>query len=153
LQAKFKYICIEQNRKYLYSVVITKTGRKSNLQRSHWWYSTQHRNMELYSCISFESRQFFKRIFSFKQINVITGGPLGAEGPGQLTPSIRPWILGMRPVRHGPQGLYSQGALTWKLAFNKVIARAALSKCGARLEAILRGPTQWRVQKFLSIKW
>jgi len=31
LQAKFKYICIGQNRKYLHSVVITKTGRKSNL--------------------------------------------------------------------------------------------------------------------------
>jgi len=31
LQAIFKYICIEQNRKYSYSVVITKTGRKSDL--------------------------------------------------------------------------------------------------------------------------
>ena len=31
LQAKFKYICIEQNRKYLYSVVINKNGRKLNL--------------------------------------------------------------------------------------------------------------------------
>jgi len=29
-----KYICMEQNRKYLHSVVITKTGRKSNLQKS-----------------------------------------------------------------------------------------------------------------------
>ena len=33
LQAKVTYIWIEQNLKYLYSVVITKTGRKSNLQR------------------------------------------------------------------------------------------------------------------------
>jgi len=40
-------------------------------------------------CISFESRQFFKRIFYLKQINVITGGPLGTEGPGQL-PSFPP---------------------------------------------------------------
>ena len=36
--------------------------------------------------ISFESQQFFKRTFYLKQINVITGGPLGAEGPGQLPP-------------------------------------------------------------------
>jgi len=34
LQAKFKYICNEQNREYLYSVVITKTIRKSNMQRN-----------------------------------------------------------------------------------------------------------------------
>jgi len=32
--------CIEQNRKYLYSVVITKSGRKSQLQRNDQWYST-----------------------------------------------------------------------------------------------------------------
>jgi len=31
LQAKFKYVSIEQNRKYLHRVVITKTDRKSNL--------------------------------------------------------------------------------------------------------------------------
>jgi len=31
---KFKYICAEQNRKYLYSVVLTTNGRKSNLQRN-----------------------------------------------------------------------------------------------------------------------
>jgi len=30
LQAKFKYVCIEQYQKYLYSVVVAKTGRKSN---------------------------------------------------------------------------------------------------------------------------
>jgi len=30
-----------------------------------------------------------------------------------------------------------------------VAARAGLSKCGARLGAILRGPIQWRVQKVL----
>jgi len=29
---------------------------------------------------------FFKRILYLKQINVITGGPLGAEGLGQLPP-------------------------------------------------------------------
>jgi len=28
-------MCIEQNQKYLYSVVVTKTGKKSNLQRIH----------------------------------------------------------------------------------------------------------------------
>jgi len=34
-----------------------------------------------------------------------------------------------------------------------IVARAGLSKCGARLETILRGPTQWRVQKIVrSIK-
>jgi len=33
LPAKFKYICIEQNWKYLYWVVITKTDIKSNLCR------------------------------------------------------------------------------------------------------------------------
>jgi len=31
LQAKFKYICIEQKQKYLHSVLITKTGSKSKL--------------------------------------------------------------------------------------------------------------------------
>jgi len=31
LQAKFKYSSIEQNRKYLHSVVVTETDRKSNL--------------------------------------------------------------------------------------------------------------------------
>jgi len=31
VQAKFKYIWIGQNRKYLHSVVITKTGRKANM--------------------------------------------------------------------------------------------------------------------------
>jgi len=30
-----------------------------------------------------------------------------------------------------------------------ICARAGLRKCGARLEALLRGPTQWREQKFL----
>jgi len=30
------------------------------------------------------------------------------------------------------------------------VSRAGLSKCGARLEALLRGPIQWRVQKVLS---
>ena len=29
------------------------------------------------------------------------------------------------------------------------VVRAGLSKCGARLEALLRGPIQWRVQNFL----
>ena len=31
----------------------------------------------------------------------------------------------------------------------RVAARAGLSKCGGRLEAILPGPTQWRVLKVL----
>jgi len=31
LQAKFKHMCTEQNRKYLHSIVITKTARKSDL--------------------------------------------------------------------------------------------------------------------------
>jgi len=31
LQAKFKYSSIEQNQKYLHSVVVTETDRKSNL--------------------------------------------------------------------------------------------------------------------------
>ena len=34
-----------------------------------------------------------------------------------------------------------------------LVSKAGLSKCGAQLEALLRGPTYWRVQKFLrSIK-
>jgi len=37
---KIQMHCIEQQRKYLYSVVIIKTGRKSELQRNHQWYST-----------------------------------------------------------------------------------------------------------------
>jgi len=48
-------------------------------------------DIELYSCISFESRQFFKRLFDLKQINVIIEGFLGAEGPGQL-PLLPPLI-------------------------------------------------------------
>jgi len=28
-------VCIEQNRKYLHSVVVFKTARKSNLQKNH----------------------------------------------------------------------------------------------------------------------
>jgi len=32
----------------------------------------------------------------------------------------------------------------------EIVSRAGLSKCGARLEALLRGPTQWSTQKFLS---
>jgi len=65
--------------------VIPKTGRKSNLQRSHQRYSPQHRSIELHSCISSESRQFFKRIFYLKQINVITGTPRIGE-PGAIVP-------------------------------------------------------------------
>jgi len=38
--SKMQMYCIEQNRKYLYSVVITKSGRKSKLQRNDQWYST-----------------------------------------------------------------------------------------------------------------
>jgi len=43
----------------------------------------------------FESPQLFKRIFYLKQINVITRGPLRAEGPEQLPPFpplIGPWL-------------------------------------------------------------
>jgi len=32
----------------------------------------------------------------------------------------------------------------------EVVSRAGLNKCGARLEALLRGTTQWSEQKFLS---
>jgi len=32
----------------------------------------------------------------------------------------------------------------------EVVSRAGLSKCGARLEALLRGTTQWSAQKFLN---
>jgi len=55
-----------------------------------------HRNVELYSCISLESQRFFKRIFYLKQIIVITGGPLRAEGPGQLPP-LPPLNPGLTP--------------------------------------------------------
>jgi len=40
---------------------------------------------------------------------------------------------------HGPQ--------FWKSWLRPT--RAGLNKCGARFEALLRGPTEWRVQKFL----
>jgi len=43
---------------------------------------------------------------------------------------------------HRPAFAHAQGHIT------RVI-RAGLSKCGTRLEAFLRGPIQWRVQKFL----
>jgi len=55
--------------------------------------SKQHWNIELYSCISFES-QFFKQMFHLKQINVHRG-PLGAivpspsSGPARSTKRIR----------------------------------------------------------------
>jgi len=46
--------------------------------------------IEFHSCISSES-QLFKRAFYLKQISVITGGPLAAEGLEQLPPPlIRP---------------------------------------------------------------
>ena len=76
--------------------MVTKTSRKSNLQRKHWWYwySTQHRNIELYSCITFESQLFSKRMLYSKQINVITGAPLERRARGNcprcppLTPAL-----------------------------------------------------------------
>ena len=76
--------------------MITKTGRKSNLHRNQWWYSTQHRNIEFVFLYLFWIKTIFKRIFYLKQINVITGSPLGAEGPGQLTrcSSINPTLSG-----------------------------------------------------------
>jgi len=43
----------------------------------------QHQDIFLYSCIACES-QSLKGVFYLKQIFVITGGPLGAEVPGQL---------------------------------------------------------------------
>jgi len=53
-------------------------------------------NIELYSCISFESRQFFKRIFYLKQINIITGAPLERRVRGNCPrcppPLIRTWL-------------------------------------------------------------
>jgi len=42
--------------------------------------------IELYSCISFESRQFFKGIFYLKQINVITVAPLERRTGGNCPP-------------------------------------------------------------------
>jgi len=42
----------------------------------------QHRNLELYSCISSESWQFGKRAFVLKQISVITGDPLERRARG-----------------------------------------------------------------------
>jgi len=45
----------------------------------------QHRNIELYSCISSESRHFQTSIF-LKTNKCHHGGPLGTEGPGQLPP-------------------------------------------------------------------
>jgi len=83
LHAKFKYFCIEQNREFLYSVVITKTVRKSNMQRN-----TQHRNIALYACISSVSRQFFKRVFHLKQINVVQRAPLGRRARNNCPPTI-----------------------------------------------------------------
>jgi len=52
---------------------------------------------EVDSCISCQSRQFFKSIFCLKQINVITGAPCSG-GPGSIAPValslIRPcWKL------------------------------------------------------------
>ena len=107
LQAKFKCICIEQNRKYLYPVVINTNGRKSNFQRNHYWYLTQHRNIELHSCTSSKSRSFFKRVFYLKQISAITGGPL--ERPARdncpvahpINPALtRPWAVNILSVAH-----------------------------------------------------
>ena len=46
-------------------------------------YLMQHQDIFLYSCIACES-QSLKGVFYLKQIFVITGGPLGAEVPGQL---------------------------------------------------------------------
>jgi len=54
----------------------------------------QHRNIELHSCISSESRQSFKRVFFFKQINVITGIPLErrTRGIAPFPPTLNPTL-------------------------------------------------------------
>ena len=46
-------------------------------------------------------------------------------------------------IRNGVVALIKQVA-------PEVVSRAGLSKCGARLEVLLRGPTQCSAQKFLS---
>jgi len=59
-------------------------------------------DIKLYSCISFESRQFFKRKFYLKQTYAITGGPHGEEGPGQLPqfpPPLNPALAVAHMVR------------------------------------------------------
>jgi len=48
----------------------------------------------------------------------------------------------MGGIRNGVVALVKQVA--------EVVSRAGLSKVGARLEALLRDPTQWSAQKFLS---
>jgi len=47
------------------------------------------------------------------------------------------------------QGLREKGTESTLYQNPVRTGRAGLSKRGARLEALLRGPTQWRVQKFL----
>jgi len=83
--------------------VLTKTGRKSNLQRN---YDT-HRNIgiqSLHSCISFKSRQFLNWMFYSFQLNILFktnkchhGGPPWSGGPGAIAPVApplnRPWVL------------------------------------------------------------
>jgi len=49
------------------------------------------RSADLHSCIAFESRQVFKRIFYLKQIIVITGAPSSGE-PGAIDPITLPLI-------------------------------------------------------------
>ena len=57
----------------------------------------------MYSCISFESRQFFKRMFYLKQINVLTGAPLERRSRGNCPccfPPLNPDLETPRPYFH-----------------------------------------------------
>ena len=84
--SKIQIYCIEQNRKYLHSIVISLLKLTESQSCKEIINNTQ-RNVViqcLYFSIFFESRQFFKRIFYLKQMNIITLGLFRAEGPGQL---------------------------------------------------------------------
>jgi len=53
----------------------------------------QHPNIDLYSCITSQFQQFFKRVFYLKQIIVITGAPFQREDRGnylRCPPSLNP---------------------------------------------------------------
>ena len=75
--------------------MITKTGRKSNLQRNHWWYSTQHRYIEFVLLYLFWITIFSTNI-SFETNKCHHGVPPWNGGPGAIVPVapplIRPWV-------------------------------------------------------------
>ena len=50
------------------------------------------RNTEMYSCISFESRQVFKRIFYLQQ-KMSLWGPPWSGGPGEIAPAAPPPLI------------------------------------------------------------